>query len=162
MADGTDMSETFTLLVNGRERQVMAKPDTPLLYVLRNDLGLTAAKYGCGVGQCGACNVIIDGDVAFSCTTSLENAAGKTIVTLEGLGTADRPHPIQTAVIAEQAAQCGYCLSGIIMSAKVLLDRNPNPDMTAIRVALQDNLCRCGSHSRIFRAVRRAARDMTR
>lgn len=156
------MSETITLLVNGRERQVTAKPDTPLLTVLRNDLGLTAAKYGCGAGQCGACNVIIDGDIAFSCTTSLKNAAGKTIVTLEGIGTADRPHPIQTAVIAEQAAQCGYCLSGIIMSTKVLLDRNPNPDMAAIRVALQDNLCRCGSHSRIFRAVRRAARDMTR
>lgn len=156
------MSETITLLVNGRERQVTAKPDTPLLYVLRNDLGLTAAKYGCGVGQCGACNVIIDGDIAFSCTTSLKNAAGKTIVTLEGLGTADKPHPIQTAVIAEQAAQCGYCLSGIILSTKVLLDRNPNPDMAAIRVALQDNLCRCGSHSRVFRAVRRAARDLTR
>lgn len=155
------MSETITLLVNGRERQVTAKPDTPLLYVLRNDLGLTAAKYGCGVGQCGACNVVIDGDIAFSCTTAVKTAVGKSILTLEGLGTTDKPHPIQTAVIAEQAAQCGYCLSGIILSAKVLLDRNPNPDTAAIRVALQDNLCRCGSHSRVIRAVRRAARELT-
>ena len=154
------MNETITLRINGREQLVTVMSDTPLLYVLRNDLGLTAAKYGCGVGQCGACNVIIDGEIAFSCTTSVKNAAGKSIVTLEGLGTADKPHPIQSAIIAEQAAQCGYCLNGIIMSTKVLLDHNPNPNMAAIRVALQDNLCRCGSHSRVLRAVHRAARDM--
>ena len=156
------MSETFHLSVNGKEHPVTAEADTPLLYILRNDLGLASPKYGCGVEQCGACNVIVDGGKAFSCTLTVREAAGKKIVTLEGLGTAENPHPVQAAFIAEQAAQCGYCTSGIMISAKVLLDRNPNPDTDAIRVALQDNLCRCGTHSRVFRAVRRAARALAR
>jgi nicotinate dehydrogenase subunit A len=156
------MSETFRLSVNGKEHSVTAEGDTPLLYVLRNDLGLASPKYGCGAEQCGACNVIVDGDKVFSCTLTVREAAGKAIVTLEGLGTAENPHPVQAAFIAEQAAQCGYCTSGIMISAKVLLDRNPDPDMDAIRIALQDNLCRCGTHSRVFRAVRRAARELAR
>jgi nicotinate dehydrogenase subunit A len=155
------MNETFTLRVNGRDHRVTAKPDTPLLYILRNDLGLISPKYGCGVEQCGACNVIVDGEKAFSCTLTVRDAAGKAITTLEGLGTAEKLHPIQAAFIAEQAAQCGYCTSGIMISTKVLLDSNPDPDMEAIRVALQDNLCRCGAHARVFRAVRRAAREMS-
>jgi nicotinate dehydrogenase subunit A len=156
------MSDTFRLSVNGREHSVTAEGDTPLLYVLRNDIGLASPKYGCGAEQCGACNVIVDGDKAFSCTLTVREAADKAIVTLEGLGTAENPHPVQAAFIAEQAAQCGYCTSGIMISAKVLLDRNPNPDTDAIRIALQDNLCRCGTHSRVFRAVRRAARALAR
>jgi nicotinate dehydrogenase subunit A len=156
------MSKTFRLSVNGKEHSVTAEAGTPLLYVLRNDLGLASPKYGCGVEQCGACNVIVDGDKAFSCTLTVGEAAGREIVTLEGLGTAENPHPVQAAFIAEQAAQCGYCTSGIMISAKVLLDRNPNPDTDAIRVALQDNLCRCGTHSRVFRAVHRAARALAR
>ena len=153
------MSESFTLRVNGKDHKVTAEPDTPLLYVLRNDLGLKSPKYGCGLEQCGACNVIIDGKKAFSCTATVKESAGKDITTLEGLGTVEAPHPIQAAFLAEQAAQCGYCTSGIIIATKVLLDENPDPDMEAIRIALQDNLCRCGAHSRVFRAVRRAARE---
>jgi nicotinate dehydrogenase subunit A len=156
------MSETFRLSVNGKEHSVTAEGDTPLLYVLRNDIGLASPKYGCGTEQCGACNVIVNGDKAFSCTLTMREAAGKAIVTLEGLGTPENPHPVQAAFLAEQAAQCGYCTSGIMISAKVLLDRNPDPDTDAIRVALQDNLCRCGTHSRVFRAVRRAARALAR
>lgn len=156
------MSETHSLRVNGIEHEVTAEADTPLLYVLRNDLGLKSPKYGCGAEQCGACSVIIGNERAFSCSVDVADAAGKEITTLEGIGTAEKPHPIQAAFIAEQAAQCGYCTSGIIMAAKVLLDSNPNPDMEAIRVALQDNLCRCGVHSRVLRAVRRAAREMSR
>lgn len=154
------MSEKFRLSVNGKEHTVTAEADTPLLYVLRNDIGLKSPKYGCGLEQCGACNIIIDGEKAFSCTVTVKDAVGKAIVTLEGLGTPEKPHPIQSAFIAEQAAQCGYCTSGIIIATKVLLDKNPNPDMDAIRVGLQDNLCRCGAHSRVFRAVRRAAREL--
>jgi nicotinate dehydrogenase subunit A len=156
------MSDTFRLSVNGKEHSVTAEGDTPLLYVLRNDIGLASPKYGCGTEQCGACNVIVNGDKAFSCTLTMREAAGKAIVTLEGLGTPENPHPVQAAFLAEQAAQCGYCTSGIMISAKVLLDRNPDPDTDAIRVALQDNLCRCGTHSRVFRAVRRAARALAR
>ena len=154
------MSEKFRLSVNGKEHTVTAEADTPLLYVLRNDIGLTSPKYGCGLEQCGSCNIIIDGEKAFSCTVTVKDAVGKAIVTLEGLGTPEKPHPIQSAFIKEQAAQCGYCTSGIIIATKVLLDQNPNPDMDAIRVGLQDNLCRCGAHSRVFRAVRRAAREL--
>jgi nicotinate dehydrogenase subunit A len=156
------MNKTFTLHVNGKSHDVTTEADTPLLYVLRNDLGLKSAKYGCGQEQCGACSVIIDGERAFSCSVDIADAADKEITTLEGIGSAEKPHPIQTAFIAEQAAQCGYCTAGIIVATKVLLDGNPNPDMTAIRTALQDNLCRCGVHSRVFRAVRRAAREMSR
>jgi len=156
------MNKTFTLHVNGKSHDVTTEADTPLLYVLRNDLSLKSAKYGCGQEQCGACSVIIDGERAFSCSVDIADAADKEITTLEGIGSAEKPHPIQTAFIAEQAAQCGYCTAGIIVATKVLLDGNPNPDMTAIRTALQDNLCRCGVHSRVFRAVRRAAREMSR
>ncbi len=156
------MSKTFTLRVNGKSHDVTTEADTPLLYVLRNDLGLKSAKYGCGQEQCGACSVIIDDERAFSCSVDVADAAGKEITTLEGIGSAEKPHPIQNAFIAEQAAQCGYCTAGIIVATKVLLDGNPNPDMSAIRTALQDNLCRCGVHSRVFRAVRRAAREMSR
>jgi len=156
------MNKTFTLHVNGKSHDVTTEADTPLLYVLRNDLGLKSAKYGCGQEQCGACSVIIDGERAFSCSVDIADAADKEITTLEGIGSAEKPHPIQTAFIAEQAAQCGYCTAGIIVATKVLLDGNPNPDMAAIRTALQDNLCRCGVHSRVFRAVRRAAREMSR
>jgi nicotinate dehydrogenase subunit A len=153
-------ARTITLTVNGQARDVAADPETPLLYVLRNDLGLVGAKYGCGAEQCGACAVLADGAKAFSCTLTLQQAAGKAITTLEGLGTADAPHPLQTAFAAEQAVQCGYCTSGIIVAAKALLDANPDPDLPAIRLALQDHLCRCGTHSRVFRAIRRAAREM--
>jgi nicotinate dehydrogenase subunit A len=155
------MSQNFTLRINGADQTVTAEADTPLLYVLRNDAGLKSPKYGCGAEQCGACNIIVDGEKVFSCTFTVSQAAGKEITTLEGIGSMEAPHPIQKAFLAEQAAQCGYCTAGIIMSTKVLLDKNPNPDMEAIRIALQDNLCRCGTHSRVFRAVRRAAREMS-
>ena len=153
-------ARTITLTVNGQARDIAADPDTPLLYALRNDLGLVAAKYGCGAEQCGACAVLADGEKAFSCTLTVAQAAGKSIVTLEGIGTADAPHPLQKAFEAEQAVQCGYCTSGIIVAAKALLDANPDPDLPAIRQALQDHLCRCGTHSRVFRAIRRAAQEM--
>lgn len=156
------MPETFHLRVNGREAAVSVEPGTALLYVLRGDLGLTSPKYGCGAEQCGSCTVLVNGEKAFSCTLPIEKAAGKEVLTLEGIGTPERPHPLQTAFIAEQALQCGYCTSGIIMAAKALLDVNPDPDLPAIRTALQDNLCRCGAHSRVFRAVRRAAKELTR
>jgi nicotinate dehydrogenase subunit A len=146
-----------SLNVNGVEHTVAAAEDTPLLYVLRNDLGLKAARFGCGTGQCGACFVLIDGRAVASCDTPLWSAAGKTIVTLEGLGTPERPHPLQCAVIDEQAAQCGYCLSGILISAAALLAENPAPAEAELRAALDRNLCRCGSHNRLVRAVRRAA-----
>jgi nicotinate dehydrogenase subunit A len=154
------MPDTFHLRVNGRDETVQVEAGTALLYVLRGDLGLTSPKYGCGAEQCGACTVLVDGEKAFSCTLAIEKAAGKEVLTLEGLGTPERPHPLQAAFIAEQALQCGYCTSGIILAAKALLDANPDPDLAAIRTALQDNLCRCGAHSRVFRAVRRAAREL--
>ncbi len=153
-------AHTITLTVNGQARDIAADPDTPLLYALRNDLGLVATKYGCGLEQCGACAVLADGEKAFSCTLTVAQAVGKAIVTLEGIGTAEAPHPLQKAFEAEQAVQCGYCTSGIIVAAKALLDANPDPDLPAIRLALQDHLCRCGSHSRVFRAIRRAAKEM--
>ena len=152
--------KTFTLHVNGEDRAVTAAADTPLLYVLRNDLGLVSPKYGCGQEQCGACAVLVDGVKTFSCTLAVEKAAGKAVVTLEGLGTPDVPHPLQKAFETEQAVQCGYCTSGIIIAAKALLDANPAPDLPAIRIALQDHLCRCGTHSRVFRAIGRAAEEM--
>lgn len=144
--------------VNGTEHEVDAAPDTPLLYVLRNDLGLKAARFGCGTGQCGACFVLLDGRAVASCDTPLWAAVGKKIVTLEGLGSAERPHPLQCAVIDEQAAQCGYCLSGVLISAAALLATNAAPAESDVRAALDRNLCRCGSHNRIVRAVLRAAR----
>ena len=151
---------SFTLQVNGRTQSVTVEPETPLLYALRNDLRLVAAKYGCGAEQCGACAVLVEGEKAFSCTLTVAEAAGKAITTLEGLGSPEAPHPLQKAFAAEQAVQCGYCTSGIIVAAKALLDANPDPDLPAIRLALQDHLCRCGTHSRVFRAIRRAAREM--
>ncbi|WP_246797337.1 (2Fe-2S)-binding protein [Burkholderia perseverans] len=149
----------LTLRVNGDERRVPdAAPDTPLLFVLRNDLALNGPKYGCGLGQCGACTVLVDGRPARSCVVPAGAAHGHEVTTLEGLGTLDALHPIQRAFIDEQAAQCGYCLNGMIMSAKALLDRDPSPDDAAIRYALRFNLCRCGTHLEIVRAVQRAAR----
>jgi len=145
------------LNINGQQQTVDADPDTPLLYVLRGELGLNGAKYGCGLGQCGACTVLVDNRAAFSCITPVAALADKRIVTLEGLGSADNPGPLQHAFIEEQAAQCGYCTAGMIMRAEGLLRRNNQPAEAEIRAAMQPNLCRCGTHMRILRAVRRAA-----
>jgi nicotinate dehydrogenase subunit A len=153
------MAEAVRLRVNGAERAVDADPATPLLSVLRGTLGLTGSHFGCGANQCGACNVLIDGAAVASCDTPLWAAAGKNITTVEGLGTPDKPHPLQSAFIAEQAMQCGYCISGILISAAALLGRNPNPSAAEVRAALDRNLCRCGAHNRIVRAVLRAARE---
>jgi nicotinate dehydrogenase subunit A len=147
----------ISLKVNGVSRSVPAEPDTPLLYVLRNDLELNGAKYGCGLSQCGACTVLIDGKAVRSCVTPVSAVANSEITTIEGLGSIDKPHALQQAFIDEQAAQCGYCSNGMIMSAKELLDRNPRPNATDVREALASNLCRCGTHNRIIRAVLRAA-----
>jgi nicotinate dehydrogenase subunit A len=155
----TATPESTRLSVNGVERDIAADPTTPLLSVLRGTLGLTAAHFGCGVNQCGACFVLVDGHAVASCDTPLWAAAGKEVTTLEGLGTAERPHPLQRAFIAEQAMQCGYCIPGIMMSAAALLRRNPDPTETQVREALDRNLCRCGSHNRIVRAVLRAAKE---
>ncbi len=150
----------ITLIVNGKTAVTEARPDTPLLYVLRNDLGLNGPKFGCGLAQCGACMVLADGLAVASCVTPVRRAEGKVIVTLEGLGTIENPHPLQKAFIEEQAAQCGYCINGMIMSAKALLDRQPHPSEHDVREALALNLCRCGTHGRIIRAVLRAAQEM--
>jgi nicotinate dehydrogenase subunit A len=147
----------ISLNVNGVSHSVPAEPDTPLLYVLRNDLELNGAKFGCGLAQCGACTVLIDGKAVRSCVTPISAVEKGTITTLEGLGSVDKPHPLQQAFIEEQAAQCGYCINGMIMSAKELLDRNPQPSEGDVRTALAGNLCRCGTHNRIVRAVLRAA-----
>jgi nicotinate dehydrogenase subunit A len=145
------------LKVNGAVHSVAAEPDTPLLYVLRNDLGLNAAKFGCGLGQCGACTVLVDGAPVRSCITPIGTLVLSEITTLEGLGTLERPHPLQAAFMAEQALQCGYCIGGMIMFAKALLDRNPQPSEAEVRLGLATNLCRCGAHNRIVRAVLKAA-----
>ena len=147
----------LSLKVNGAEHSVTAEPDTPLLYVLRNDLGLNAAKFGCGHGQCGACTVLVDGAPLRSCVTPISALAQSEITTLEGLGTLDHPHPLQAAFMAEQAAQCGYCIAGMIMMAKALIDRIPRPSEDEVRLGLIGNLCRCGVHNRIVRAVLSAA-----
>jgi nicotinate dehydrogenase subunit A len=151
---------SMTLNVNGQQKSVEADRDTPLLYVLRNDLQLNAAKYGCGLGQCGACTVIVDGKPIFSCLTPIALLEGREIRTLESLGTAEDPGPLQRAFIDEQAAQCGYCIPGMMMRAQALLEANPRVTEADIRVALQPNLCRCGTHMRIIRAVKRAADAM--
>ncbi|MBH3389352.1 (2Fe-2S)-binding protein [Pseudomonas putida] len=151
------MQTTISLRVNGQPVEVSAMPDTPLLLILRNDLWLNGPKYGCGLGECGACTVIIDGVAARSCVIPLAGAAGRDITTLEGLGSKAAPHPVQQAFIAEQAAQCGYCMNGMIMTTKALLDRIPDPSDEQIRQELSGNLCRCGTHVEILRAVRRAA-----
>jgi nicotinate dehydrogenase subunit A len=147
----------INLNVNGVPRSVTAEPDTPLLYVLRNDFELSGAKYGCGLAQCGACTVLIDGRAVRSCVTPISALEKSEITTIEGLGTIEKPHALQQAFIEEQAAQCGYCTNGMIMSAKELLDRNPKPSEPEVRAALAGNLCRCGTHNRIIRAVLRAA-----
>jgi nicotinate dehydrogenase subunit A len=147
----------INLTVNGQTHHVDAEPDTPLLYVLRDDLGLNGAKFGCGLGQCGACTVIVDGRAVFSCITPLSVLAGRQIKTIEGLGTAEKPEPLQRAFIEEQAAQCGYCIAGMIMRAAALLEHNPTPSDAEIRRHMMPNLCRCGTQMRILRAVRRAA-----
>jgi nicotinate dehydrogenase subunit A len=149
------MALGLELSVNGRTERVDAEAETPLLYVLRNDLGLHAAKFGCGLGRCGACNVLIDGEVVTSCIYPVSEAMGKQITTLEGLASAERLHPLQQVFLDEQAAQCGYCIPGIIVAAAALLDRNPAPDEEEVREALSDNLCRCGAHIRILRAIER-------
>jgi nicotinate dehydrogenase subunit A len=145
------------LTVNGREHEVDAEPDTPLLYVLRDDLGLNGAKFGCGLGQCGACTVIVDGAAVFSCLTPIAVLSGRSVTTIEGLGCRDAPGPVQRAFIEEQAAQCGYCIAGMVMRTQALLTRVPNPTEQQIRDELSPNLCRCGTHMRILAAVRRAA-----
>lgn len=149
-----------TLNVNGTQRTTPAAPTTPLLYVLRNDFELNGAKYGCGSGHCGACTVLIDDQPVRACVTPLSTVGKHKVTTLEGLGTPERLHALQKAFIEEQAAQCGYCSAGMIVAAKALLDINPKPSDEEIREALATNLCRCGTHNRIVRAVRRAAKEM--
>lgn len=146
------------LHVNGKVHEVSADPDTPLLYVLRDDLGLNGAKYGCGLGQCGSCTVIVDGEAVFSCVAPVSALEGRKITTLEGLGTAEHPGPVQRAFIEEQAAQCGFCIPGMVMRATALLAKEPHADEASIRKALQPHLCRCGTHMRIIRAVKKAAK----
>jgi nicotinate dehydrogenase subunit A len=149
----------INLHVNGVVRTVAADAETPLLYVLRNDLELNGAKFGCGLAQCGACTVLIDGRAVRSCVTPIGSIGNTPITTIEGLGTIEAPHPLQRAFIEEQAAQCGYCINGMIMAAKEILDRIPQPSEQQVREGLAANLCRCGTHGRIVRAVLRAARD---
>jgi len=147
----------MTLTVNGKAQQVDVDPRTPLLYVLRGELALNGAKFGCGLGQCGACTVLIDGAAKYSCLTPVGTLEGRRVVTLEGLGTNGKPGVLQQAFIDEQAAQCGYCIAGMIMRAQALLEHNPAPSDAQIRTHMQPNLCRCGTHMRIFRAIRRAS-----
>ena len=152
------MATTYTLRVNGRSHTVRVDdPEMPLLYALRNNLDLHGPRFGCGLGQCGACTVHLDGKPVRSCTLPISQAAGKNVLTLEGLGTPEKPHPLQQAFIEEQAVQCGYCINGMIMQAKALLDQNRKPSEAQIRQALAGNLCRCGTHVRIVRAVKRAS-----
>ena len=150
------MSSTLTLQVNGQAQQVSAPPNTPLLYVLRNDLQLKAVKFGCGLGQCGACSVLVEGRRTLSCDTPLWACEGKAITTLEGMGNPDKLSALQQAFIDEQAAQCGYCVPGILVSAQALINRTPKPTEAEIIQALNENLCRCGTHTRFVRAVLRA------
>ena len=151
------MPQEITLRVNGRSYSVYVEPDTPLLYVLRNDLGLKGAKFACGLEQCGACKIILDGEAVPSCRMTVRSVQGREITTLEGLGTIDDLHPLQKAFVEEQAVQCGFCTSGMIISAKALLDRNPHPTDAEIRAEMAGNLCRCGVYDRVLRAVKRAA-----
>ena len=151
----------INLVVNGRALTVDVDPATPLLYVLSDDLGLRGPKFGCGLGQCGACTAIVRGRAVRTCVTPVSTVAGAEIVTLEGLGTPQKPHPLQRAFIEEQAVQCGYCINGMIMEAAALLAHNKHPSEDEIRAALADNLCRCGTHLRIVRAVSRVAGSKT-
>ena len=149
---------SYRLHVNGDAKSVdVSDPDEPLLYVLRNALGLTGAKFGCGLGQCGSCTVLLDGEPVRSCIVSVARVGGRKVTTIEGLGTADKPHPLQVAFIAEQAAQCGYCVTGMVMTGAALLARKPNATLQEAKEALAGNLCRCGTHQRILRAMMRAA-----
>jgi nicotinate dehydrogenase subunit A len=148
---------SIRLNVNGQEHEVTADPQTPLLYVLRNDLGLNGAKFGCGLGQCGSCTVVIDGVAIFSCVTPIMLLQGRRITTVEGLGSVDNPGPLQRGFIELQAAQCGYCIAGMMMRAHALLEKTANPSDAEIRSSLEPNLCRCGTHMRILAAVKRAA-----
>ena len=154
------MAETFKLRVNGRDCEVRADPNTPLLYILRNDLKLKGTRFGCGEAQCGACNVLLDGNAVPSCDTPLWSVPGHEVTTIEGIGGESGLHPLQQAFIDEQAIQCGYCIDGIIISAVALLQRERDPSDTQIAAALDRNLCRCGTHVRILRAIRAAARAM--
>jgi nicotinate dehydrogenase subunit A len=151
------MPQKIRLNVNGAEHVLELEPDSMLLYALRDNLSLRGPKFGCGLAQCGACTVLMDGSATRSCVTPVSSVADAKVVTLEGLGTPEQPHPLQQAFIAEQAAQCGYCINGMIMAAKAFLDQNPHPSRDDIKQALNDNLCRCGTHMRIVRAVQRAA-----
>jgi len=148
------------LVVNGQAREVAADPETPLLYVLRNDLRLTGTKFGCGLGQCGSCTVLVGGQAVRSCMLPVQSVAGQVVTTIEGLGSPERPHPLQAAFIAEQAVQCGYCTPGIVMAAKAALDQTPRPTEAELKHALDGVLCRCGTHDRVIRAVMRAAATM--
>lgn len=150
------------LNVNGTKRRIAAPDTTPLIYVLHNELGLTGTRYGCGLEQCGSCMVLVDGEPVYACGREIGTLVGRAITTIEGLGTAERPHPLQQAFIDEQAGQCGYCLSGIIIEAKALLDRNAQPGRAEIVDALDRHICRCGTHQRIVRAVARAASAMSK
>jgi nicotinate dehydrogenase subunit A len=154
------MPDPIAITVNGARHEVAAAPETPLLYVLRNDLELNGAKFGCGLAQCGACTVIVDGAAIRSCVTPLGAVADREVVTIEGIGTSENPHPLQRAFIALQAAQCGYCINGMVMTAKALLDQTPHASNGEIREALAGNLCRCGTHTRILRAIEKAAKEM--
>jgi nicotinate dehydrogenase subunit A len=149
---------SLALSINGRERSVLADAATPLLFVLRNHFGLTGAKFGCGLEQCYACAVLVDGEAVPSCVTPVEAFVGRSITTVEGLAAAGGLHPVQQAFVDEEAAQCGYCIPGMVIGAVALLENNPSPDAAQIRDALAPHLCRCGSHPRIVKAVRRAAR----
>ena len=150
---------SITLNVNGKSRTVNTDPTTPLLYVLRDDLELNGPRFGCGLAQCGACTVIMNGAAVRSCSIAVSAAQGKSITTLEGLGSVEHPHVLQKAFIEEQAAQCGFCMNGIIMNAKIMLDKNPHPTELEIKQGLANVLCRCGSHVRVVRAIQRAARE---
>ena len=153
------MPQDFQLKVNGDTKRVSVEPDTPLLYILRNDFELNAPRFGCGLSQCGACTVLVEGRPTRSCVTPVSAVGAKGVTTLEGLGTKDRLHPLQKAFIEEQAAQCGYCTNGMIMTAKALLDKTPKPTEAQIKKALAANLCRCGTHNRVVRAVLRASKE---
>jgi nicotinate dehydrogenase subunit A len=157
-----DPMPLYRLTVNGQPREATADADTPLLYVLRNDFELNGPKFGCGLGQCGSCTVLLDGQALRSCQMPVSQVGDKPVTTLDGLGAPDALHPLQKAFIDEQAMQCGYCINGMIMTAKALLDSNPEAGGPEIRAALEGNLCRCGSHNRIMRAIERAAREMAR
>jgi nicotinate dehydrogenase subunit A len=159
---GMEAPDMITLTVNGQQHEVDTEPDTPLLYALRDDLQLNGAKFGCGLGQCGACTVMLDGNAVFSCLIPISLLPGREIKTIEGLGGTAAPGVVQQAFIDEQAAQCGYCIAGMVMRAQALLERNPSPSEEQIRDEMTPNLCRCGTHMRILRAVRRAAQSMRR